>query len=199
LDSHEVRPVGGSTIHKADVRLIFASGTKMKKLILEEKMRKDFYYRLTSGIILSLPALRENSKKIREICLKFENDNYCVFSEELINYYGECSWPGNIRQLISHLTKKQILANGKKIILDKSDHDLMTDKISTKHFESYELIPLEQVKMDYCYDVYIKAEQNISKASKILEVSPNTLKAMLVNREKFSMDLRNHEVSKIDV
>ncbi len=200
LDNQEVRPVGGSTVAQAQVRLIFASGTKMKKLVDEKKMRKDFYFRLTSGIVLNLSPLREKPEKIRELCLQFENNNFCVFSEDLIKFYEDCSWPGNIRQLISHLTKKRILAAGKKIVVDKSDYDLQEEKPDTSMLENHQLRTLEQVKMDYCLNVYNKAEKNLTKASKLLEISPNTLKAMLGNIEKAKvLKLRHNEIVDINL
>jgi transcriptional regulator of acetoin/glycerol metabolism len=103
LDNYEVRAVGGSTTQKADVRLIFASGTKMKQLIQKQKMRRDFYYRLTSGVVVTLENLRDNPAKISEFCLEFEKQNLTILCEDLIKYYQECPWPGNIRQLLSHL------------------------------------------------------------------------------------------------
>ena len=108
LDDYQVRAVGGSSEQKADVRLIFASGTKMKKLIEDQKIRKDFYYRLTSGVIIALTNLRDNPSQIEKICYEFEKNNFTILSEDLIKYYQGCPWPGNIRQLISHLNKKKI-------------------------------------------------------------------------------------------
>ncbi len=187
LDNHEVRAVGGSNAQKADVRILFASGTKMKKLIAEEKMRRDFYYRLTSGIVVSLDSLRDKPDKIRDFCLEFEKNNFCVISEELLQFYTECSWPGNIRQLLSHLKKKKILSGGKKIILDKSDYSLLEDMGHATNLENHQLKSLEQVKMDYCLSIFNKSDKNITRASKLLEISPNTLKAMLGNRETLSV------------
>lgn len=198
LDNQEVRPVGGSTVSQAQVRLIFASGTKMKKLIDEGKMRKDFYFRLSSGIVLNLSPIRENPERIKDLCLQFEAGNFCVLSQDLINFYKECAWPGNIRQLISHLTKKKVLAAGKKIVLDKTDYDLLEEKPDTSLFENHQLKTLEEVKMDYCLNVYNKVDKNLTKASKLLEISPNTLKAMLGNREK-AVKLRDQQVIDIDL
>lgn len=179
LDNQEVRAVGGSHAVKANARLIFASGSRLKELIDEGKMRRDFYYRLTSGIIVSLESLRHRPEKIRDYCLQFENEQFCVVSEELISFYQECPWPGNLRQLFSHLQKKKILAGGKQLMLDQSDFALKDEMCPVSSVMMSELKTLEQIKMDYCLNVFNKANKNISKASKLLEISPNTLKAML--------------------
>ena len=189
LDDYQVRPVGGSASRKVDVRLLFASGTKMKTLIDKEKMRRDFYYRLTSGVVLNLLSLRDEPHKIKEFCHQFEAENYVIISDELIQYYQECSWPGNIRQLLSHLKKKKIYANGKKFILDDVDHELLSDKANILKFEFHQMKSLEEIKMDYCLGIFLKSDKNFVKASKLLDISPNTLKALLNNREQL---LRSH-------
>lgn len=197
LDNFEVRAVGGSATQKADVRLIFASGSRIKNLVIFKKMRKDFYYRLSSGVVLTMPSLRENSSQIREICLDFEKKNLAILSEDLISHYQQCPWPGNIRQLLSHLNRKKILANGKKMILDNFDHELLSEKAETSSFDVTELKTLEEIKMDYCLNVFIKAEKNFVRAAKLLDISPNTLKALLGNREKV-LKSSGHEVVEIN-
>lgn len=186
LDSHEVRAVGGSTIYKADVRLVFASGTMMEKLLKDGKIRRDFYFRIISGECVTLNSLRDDSEQIRKLCLDFETENFVILSEELIKFYQECPWPGNIRQLMSHLKKKQILSDGKKITLGNLDHELLSDKQSAVGFKNSQLKSLEEIKMDYCLNVFVRVEKNFSRASKILEISPNTLKAILNNKKKLS-------------
>ncbi|MDD4975918.1 MAG: sigma 54-interacting transcriptional regulator [Bacteriovorax sp.] len=198
LDNYEVRAVGGSATQKADVRLIFASGTKMKQLIERQKMRKDFYYRLTSGVVVTLGNLRDNPIKIREFCMDFEKQNLTILCEDLIKYYQECPWPGNFRQLLSHLNKKKILSLGKKIILDHLDHDLINEKAEALGFEAHQLKSLEEIKMDYCLNIFMKTDKNFVRAAKLLDISPNTLKALLGNRDKLKKS-RDHEVVDINL
>ncbi len=197
LDGHEVRAVGGNTSQKADVRLLFASGTRLKILIEKNMMRRDFYYRLTSGVVIPLASLRDQPQKIKELCLEFETKNFIIISEELLEYYQQCSWPGNIRQLTSHLQKKKILSNGKKMILDCIDHDLLNGKSEALGFENYQLKSLEDIKMDYCLNVFLKLDKNYLKASKLLDISPNTLKSLLANRNK-KLVLRNDKIGDVD-
>jgi transcriptional regulator of acetoin/glycerol metabolism len=135
---------------------------------------------------------------VRDLCLEFEKTNYVIISEELINYYQQCPWPGNIRQLNSHLQKKKILSNGKKIILDSSDQDLLNDKAQALGFEIHQLKTLEEIKMDYCLNVFLKTERNCMKSSKILKISPNTLKSLLANRERKLLS-GNHEIVDVNL
>lgn len=195
LDDYHVRAVGGEHSTKVDVRLIFASGSKLKDLVAEGKMRKDFFYRLHSGCTYSLPPLRDQPALIKDLLRTFEQTQAVVFDQELFEFYSQCKWPGNIRQLHSHLMKKKIYSGGKKIILDDTDKELLTDVGETKLLRGSDLIPLEKVKTDYCYNVWVKFDKNTCRTAKVLEVSPNTLKVYL-NRKQLELkgELRDDEI-----
>lgn len=195
LDDHCVRAVGGETTSKVDVRLIFSSGSSLKRKVLEEKMRKDFYYRLMAGHSLLLEPLRENPKKVREFCLAFEEQEAVVIGDELIEFYHTCPWPGNIRQLKGHLLKKKIVAGGKRFFMDDDDRSLLMDDSLAVSKENAEVLTMEKMKMNYCYEVYVRLDKNITRTAKILELSPNTLKGYLVKKQKeFSGELSDDDV-----
>jgi len=180
LDNYEVRAVGGESTTTADVRMIFASGSKLATKVEMKEMRKDFYYRLQAGCSVNLESLRAKPCRIKELCRNFEKSHVVVFDQELINFYSACSWPGNIRQLQSHLIKKKLLSDGKKLIFDEMDKDLLMGKINV---DSNDIYPLEKMKIDYCHQVYLKMDRNISKTAKTLELCQNTLKSYLQKKE----------------
>ena len=196
LDNYEVRAVGGENSTKVDVRMIFASGSILKKRVEEEKMRKDFYYRLQAGCALILPGLRDNPERIKELCRKFEYDQAIVIGEDLIQFYSACAWPGNIRQLHSHLIKKKIFSDGKKFIIDDTDKELLSENLNITRLDPEDILPMEKMKTNYCYDVYLKADRNVAKTAKILEMSPNTLKVYL---DKKKIELGNDKVIHINL
>lgn len=195
LDDFLVRPVGGENLVKTDVRLIYASGSKLKERVDEGKMRKDFYYRLQSGCSYSLVPLREQAEKIKEFVHEFENHEAVVFSDELIDFYKQCQWPGNYRQFKSHLIKKKVYSGGKKIVFSDLDKELLNDSRSPQNLTGSDICPLEKMKTDYCFNVWVKMDKNLARTAKILEVSPNTLKAYL-DKKKEEMSLgRNHMIN----
>lgn len=201
LDDYCVRPVGGETTSKVDVRLIFASGSRLRERVEMGRLRKDFFYRLQGGCSFQLPSLRDQPDKIRSLIQQFEFKHAVVFSDEAISFYQRCLWPGNIRQLISHLQKKKIYSGGKKIVLDHHDEQLLTEECSVQNLNGSEILTLERIKMDYCYNAWLKIEKNIGKTARILEVSPNTLKAYLQKKqsEMSGADLRDDKVIDIDI
>jgi transcriptional regulator with AAA-type ATPase domain len=179
LEDCSVRPVGSDLSQVVQVRLIFASGSDLLKLIEKQKMRIDFYYRIKSGYSVKLKSFYEDKKSIRKYCEDFQVLEQVQFSEDLISFYEEINWPGNIRQLYSHLKKKKILANGKKIIFNSFDEELLL--LSGKASEESSIRPLEQIKHDYCLQNYFKMGKNVKKCSEVLQISQNTLRAILKN------------------
>lgn len=192
LENFEVRPVGGEISQKVNVRLIFASGRNLKTLVDDQIFRSDFYYRLISGHALKLQNLTTNKDAIKKFCKKFANDEMVVLSDDLISYYEKMSWPGNIRQLKSHLVKKKIFAHGKKFIFDKFDEELCERTVQDQ--TNAHLVPLEKIKFEYCLNAYFKMGKNIRQTSKALQISENTLRVILKKND----NLRAENVIKVN-
>lgn len=179
LDNKEVRPVGGHQTEKVDLKIVFAAGQDLKKLVKEGKMRRDFYYRVSSGMVVSIKPLRDEKDKITNICQNFCKTHGLYITSSLLELYRSYSWPGNIRQLIGHLEKKKACMKGRKI-----DHDMLDDVL----FSEDEFIPMEsrcgfsslkEIKKSYAKKVYFELGRNIQQASNILEISPNTLRSLV--------------------
>jgi hypothetical protein len=77
------------------------------------------------------------------------------------------------------------------------DLELMLEN-ENKKTESGELITLEEHKILYCYRAFIANERNVTKTAKILEISPNTLKANLLRHNKGEASLRDNNIINID-
>ena len=181
LDSNEFRQVGGENLKKTDVRIIFASGKSLKDLVQKGKMRQDFFYRISSGIRLNLPPLRDDSSLLEKVCRDFSLKEGIYIHPSLQDYYKKLFWPGNIRQLISHLKKKKLLSKGRKIEFDSVDEELVDNE---KYFFKEDLISkphltLEEVKKRYAYNVFKYCRENLDEASKVLDISKNTLRGFV--------------------
>ena len=177
LDNFEVRAVGGEHGQKVQVRMLFASGRDLKTLVAEKFMRADFYYRLMSGYNLKLPSMLEDQAIVRRFCEQFASQEYVVISDELICFYEGIYWPGNIRQLKSHLLKKKIMSSGKKIVFDQTDESLLTYNSSISAKADY--LKLEEIKYEHSLKTYLKLQKNLKQTAKTLGVSQNTLRGIL--------------------
>ena len=182
LDNQEVRAVGGSISRIADVRLVFAAGRSLKNLVEKNQMRRDFYFRISSGASIELKSLREQPEKIKNFCLNYEDQFNVNIPSELIAFYEDQTWPGNLRQLKGHLDKKKVLSNGKKFSLDQVDYDLLEDALSQTTTNAEGVKTLEQIKRDYCLSIYQKLNKNLKRSAKVLDIIPNTMKVLIKKR-----------------
>jgi transcriptional regulator with PAS, ATPase and Fis domain len=183
LESYEFRSVGCERLKKADTRIIFASGKKLAQLVQSKHIRNDFYFRIRSGHQIVLKSLKENPRKIVRLCEDFERNEYVIITDELKEYYKNLNWPGNVRQLISHLNKKKILSEGKKLSFDQFDQELLDENLNDFEQEKDgKIITLENLKYNYCVSIYNKFNQNKRATCKALEISQNTLKKIIENR-----------------
>ncbi|MCK5072218.1 MAG: sigma 54-interacting transcriptional regulator [Bacteriovoracaceae bacterium] len=184
LDSKEVRPVGGTNSVKANVRLIFASGRSLLKLVENGTMRKDFYFRISSGASVCLESLRVKPQRIEKICEWFMEREDVVISRDLICFYKTLCWPGNIRQLLGYLEKKKIMSKGKKIIFDKSDEEISNfDAVDILANSEDEYITWEELRFRYAHKIFMNLGGNMEKSANILGISKNTLKACFRKRK----------------
>ncbi len=185
LDDQKIKAVGSEQLIQTNTRLIFASGRSLKELVQEKKMRKDFFFRLSSGHSFQLAPLRENIKMIKELCQQFEREEHVSLSPQLIPFYQELPWPGNIRQLLGHLMKKKVLSRSGHLLFDEEDQNLRSENKGQNSLEENNIIPLERFKNDYVKRVYNMNERRLKKTATLLQISAGTLRGIL--REKDHM------------
>ena len=178
LDNGEYQSVGGERIKKATSRFIFASGTPLKQLLQEERLRKDFFFRLTSGFCFSMKPLRACPAKVKEIIKEVEVEKSVIFSKDLIDYYIQRQWPGNIRQLKAHLLRK-IYENLKIsfIRLSELDEELIESDFHSA-WNNENTLSLSEIKAKYCQRVLMKSSGSIGIAAKKLGISTRTLRRL---------------------
>ncbi len=105
LEEREIIRLGSNTGTPVDIRVIAATNKDLEALIDEKIFREDLFYRL-NVIPFQIPPLRERKDDIRIITHHFgekysrlfRKDNV-AFSDEVLDYFLEYDWPGNIREL----------------------------------------------------------------------------------------------------
>ncbi len=177
FDNKKIRPVGGHRDESVDVRVIVASGRSLEKLVEQNEMRKDFFYRISTGAFFRLAPLRERVDFIEYFVRDFITKKSLSISLELVNFYKQCKWPGNVRQLLGHLEKKCIMKKGATLDIDIVDEELVSKDfdISTST-NDFKLETLENIKESYVYKVYLNCNKDILKSAKILDISNSTVR-----------------------
>lgn len=113
LQSGTFRPVGSNIEKYVNVKVIAAMNIDPLESIEREQLRKDLFYRLSSGIIF-IPPLRE-----RKVDIKLFVDNYIrvynnvygknvkQITEQVSDIFYEYNWDGNIREL-KHIIESMV-------------------------------------------------------------------------------------------
>lgn len=180
LDDYKIRAVGSSYEEEIDVRVILSSGRDLLELVNKDLMRKDFYYRITSGQIIHLPALRDRPERIKSFCESFSHQHGVLIKKNLIDFYFSLPWPGNYRQLEGHLHTKLVMAKGNKLDFDELDERLLVQ--SSELFEmNSQLNPpsLGEVKNAYIKKVFYESQSNYQVAAKKLKVSSRSIRNII--------------------
>ncbi|UTC74248.1 sigma 54-interacting transcriptional regulator [Treponema sp. OMZ 792] len=115
LQEKEIIRVGGNRIIKIDVRIIAASNENIRELTLQNKFRKDLYYRLNT-IPIEVPPLREREADVLVISEYIMNKIKAgfVLSPQVKEFFLKYRWEGNIRELynvleyLKYLDEKEI-------------------------------------------------------------------------------------------
>ncbi len=118
LQDQEIRPVGGTSSLKVDVRIIAATNKEIAAEIEEGRFREDLYYRL-NVIPLHIPPLRERPEDIPLLAEAFvrrhgEGRRRYLTPEALERLQG-LPWKGNARELENAIERALALSDAEEI------------------------------------------------------------------------------------
>ncbi|MFM0185336.1 sigma-54-dependent Fis family transcriptional regulator [Paraburkholderia nemoris] len=116
LQERTVVPLGGTRAIPVDLRIVCATHRNLREMIEAGTFREDLYYRI-NGLVVTLPALRERSDlaALVERMLALQPDGERLprrVSDEVLERFAQCRWPGNLRQLANVLRTASIMAEG---------------------------------------------------------------------------------------
>jgi len=116
IENKTVRPIGSNKENNVDIRLIIASNSNLAQLVVENKFRKDLFYRI-SEYVITMPPLSERIEDIPHLAAYFLseanyelNRNITSISEEALARLLSYPWPGNVRQLRNIIRKAALMA-----------------------------------------------------------------------------------------
>ena len=104
LQERSVTPIGSLKSIPVDISLVCATHRNLRESVARGAFREDLYYRV-NGLTVTLPALRQRSDirgLVRNV-LAVENcesgTGDIEIGEEVMRFFEQYPWPGNIRQL----------------------------------------------------------------------------------------------------
>lgn len=182
IQEKEFERVGGNETIKVNIRVLAATNQDLKKLIEEERFRKDLYYRLNI-VHIEVPPLRERKEDIPLLVSYFINN----FNEEkgykikgidknamqiLLNY----TWPGNVRELENAVEAAMALAPEEVIKAEYLPAFLLhTQPLHADFYQIPQNLTLREMESEIIRFTLEKTRGNKSKAAKLLGVGLRTL------------------------
>ena len=107
--------VGGTTLNKANVRIISSTKRNLIERIATGSFREDLYYRL-DVLRINLPPLRERRVDIpvliNHLLTRIAGRGQCRIEPAAINLLEQHDWPGNIRELYHTLERAFLVGAG---------------------------------------------------------------------------------------
>jgi DNA-binding NtrC family response regulator len=126
LESGEIKPVGGVTTRRVDIRLIAATNRDLAGMVATGAFREDLFYRL-NVVPIHLPPLRERPADIPSLLQAFlEGHRQAAgagpdgFSPAALDRLVHHAWPGNVRELKNLVARLVVTVDGPMI----REHDL---------------------------------------------------------------------------
>ena len=122
LQEGEVRPLGASSAHKVDVRIIAATHRDLAVMVAQGSFREDLYYRLAQFPI-ELPALRARDGDVLLLARHFADEACSTLGKAPVTWSGSAidqlsshGFPGNVREL-KCLVARAVLLSDDGVIL----------------------------------------------------------------------------------
>ncbi|CEO12438.1 two-component response regulator [[Clostridium] sordellii] len=180
LENGIIERLGSNKQIKSDFRLISATNKNFKEEIEKGSIREDFFYRI-STISITIPPLRERKEDLNELIKffikKYEykyNKKINKIDSEIMDFLTTYDYPGNIRELKNMINRMIILSENGKI-----SKECLPSINKNENFEKIIIKPLKEIRKEfeseYIEKVLIQCENNISQASKKLDISRRQL------------------------
>jgi two-component system NtrC family response regulator len=170
--------IGGRTEIAIDVRVVCATHRNPEELIKTKEFREDLYYRL-SELVINIPPLRERIGDPLVLAHHFLNlanqsagKTIRGLATDAVAALNNYPWPGNVRELEGRVKRAVIMAEGSQITA--TDLDLPATNGAASATPTLKEAR-ERGEKDAITRALTQAEGNVSRASKLLEISRPTL------------------------
>lgn len=177
LQERKIKPVGGNTEIKVDIRVVTATNEDLAHAVREGRFREDLYHRLNEFSI-QVPALRDRSEDLMLFADHFLDEanadlekEVIGFSDEVIEAFKNYDWPGNLRELKNTVKRAVLLTQDPIIPLKVLPYQIAS---ASKSDDSYSFFKNKNEE-SLILDALEKSQGNKSKAARLLSIDRKTL------------------------
>ncbi len=179
LQDRQLRPVGSNRCVPFHARVIAATNKTLRKEADAGRFREDLYYRLNIFKII-VPPLRERREDIPILITKFLNQHQqagvgCEVSREVMRFFLDYPWPGNIRELENVIERGVFLAENGKISMGDLPTEMLAAAQEEEGFKFDQIKPFAELELEYFKYVLKKCGGNKQKAASLLGVNRKTI------------------------
>jgi DNA-binding NtrC family response regulator len=182
LQDGEIKPVGGATSIRVDVRVIAATNRALDEAVKAGTFREDLFYRL-AVITLEVPPLRNRPGDIAQLARHFADDaalraerGRLELTEAAIAYLAAQPWPGNVRELENTIERAVILATGNVLdVADVAAKRPATPPSTLQTFSGDHVPSLDELERAHILRVLELCEGQKTKAAALLRINRTTL------------------------
>jgi two-component system nitrogen regulation response regulator GlnG len=204
LQDHQVTPVGSSTTHVVDVRIITATHRDLDAAVRSGGFREDLLYRLRV-VPMHLPPLRDRREDVRVLAEHFVS-RYSIelagaprsLTDAAIELLRRHSWPGNVRELENAVKRALVLGSSTLLVAEdfafvsepEAPHnaatlaDLVRREAETELDGEAGLIyhrMIERVERPLIEAALARTDGNQIRAAALLGINRNTLRKKIVD------------------
>lgn len=196
IQEKSIRPVGGQSEIRVDVRILSATHRKLHELVKEGKFRQDLYYRL-NVIELPVPSLRGRPEDIpllaEALCERLSASQGMAvpqLSAQALEAMSHYHFPGNVRELENILERALTLCDGNEITaedLQLREEAQAVTELTHPEFSGQGSLEeyLEQVERGAIEQALARTNRNKTAAAKLLGI---TFRALRYKLEKLGID-----------
>ena len=190
LEERTVRRIGGKVDLPIDVNIISATNRNLKRAVEEGAFREDLFYRLTPFSV-EIPPLNERGDDVLILTRHFLKSFAGKYSKEPIGNISKdaearlksYSWPGNVRELRNIIERCVVMED-----IDTLTDDYLPQTAAGRKPHSGERrktfqvvlpdegISLVAVEKELIRLALEKADNNMTKAAKLLQISYDALR-----------------------
>jgi DNA-binding NtrC family response regulator len=179
LQDGEIKPVGGTTSVRVDVRMIAATNRALDEAV---RTGEDLFYRL-AVITLEVPPLRNRPGDIAQLARHFADDaalraerGRLELTDAAIGYLAAQPWPGNVRELENTIERAVILATGNVLdVADVAARRPAAPASTLQTFSGDHVPSLDELERAHILRVLELCEGQKTKAAALLRINRTTL------------------------
>jgi DNA-binding NtrC family response regulator len=189
LEDRKIRRIGGKGEIAVEATVIATTNRNLSEAVSSGQFRKDLFFRLTTFYLHVLP-LRKRQDDIpllanyflTHFAQKYNKKRIKGFSPEAEKVLVAYAWPGNVRELKNLVERFVVLEDAEVIAPEHMPRWIFNDALGAQKLTGDKIslpdsgISLEEVEKDLIRQALEKSNYNKTLASKLLNISYDTLR-----------------------